>query len=171
MGLASRNVDGRYEMARDVESPIRRVAPTLTWRSRQGRTTPSGTVGSFGLTGSGLVICCWGTFGRRTRGEGVEGLLPSHGPSLPAATGGSRDRNATFERCLLVGEVPEGAHRPTESGVQRLDRVGRDDDPSDLVLASGAGSRARIAGRRRTTLNSPRARRSRSRLVSDVKLF
>jgi len=68
-------------------------------------------------------------------GQDVEGLLPvadSAGQVLAVAPLRRRDEVEDLHRGLLVGEMTAVADSPTESSVQRLNRVCRVDDPAEL---------------------------------------
>ena len=76
---------------------------------------------NFGVTGTGCwVICCWEDAAFEHWREGVEGLLPAHGPSLSALAGRvecSDGEVEAFQRGLLVwGSAREHA-RPVGTGL------------------------------------------------------
>ena len=67
--------------------------------------------------------------------EGVQGGLSPDHPLCPTSTGrvqGTGHQVQTLHRRLLCREVLTSVHRAAVAGVERLDRVGRADDPPDL---------------------------------------
>ncbi len=84
-------------------------------------------------------VSCSVLGGRHAVGEGdresVQCWFPAYGPTClpgPGRVQGPGDELQGVHRRLFVGEVATGPDRAAVSGVERLDRVGRADQPADL---------------------------------------
>jgi transposase InsO family protein len=88
-----------------------------------------------GVTGAGGLLPAGAEAPVEGDVEGVEGGLPSVGPPPAAAPGRVQADDGqvqALEGGLLGREVPAGADRAAEAGVEALDRVGRGDHGADL---------------------------------------